>query len=271
VPELITLTEGKRWRIGATEFEWNFSDQSTVQRFSLRKPPELVAKYDDLCHEYRGSNIVELGIAAGGSTAFLALLAQPRRLVACELESKRVAALDELIAAEDLGEVVHPYFGVDQSDRARLTAILDDEFDDEPLDLVIDDASHLYDETIASFEVLYPRVRPGGLFIIEDWASDHARAKWVRDALAAVDAPGHAEVVARVEAARESRAKGLGPFPLHRLAPELMELAFPAAEVVAGIAVDRDWIAVRRGPAVLDRDTFRLADVRSGDWEWVLP
>ena len=41
--------------------------------------------------------------------------------------------------------------------------------DGEPLDLVIDDASHLYGPTMASFEVLFPRLRPGGLYVIEDW------------------------------------------------------------------------------------------------------
>ena len=57
--------------------------------------------------------------------------------------------------------------------------ILDHEFVDESIDLVIDDASHLYVETKASFEELFPRLRPGGLFIIEDWASGHTMSKLV--------------------------------------------------------------------------------------------
>ena len=42
-----------------------------------------------------------------------------------------------------------------------------------PLDLVVDDASHLYGPTKASFEILFPLLRPGGLYLIEDWAWDH--------------------------------------------------------------------------------------------------
>jgi hypothetical protein len=72
-----------------------------------------------------------------------------------------------------LEDTVRTYWGVDQADREQLTAIVDREFGDEPLDLVIDDASHLYAPTKASFEVLFPRLRPGGLYIIEDWATDH--------------------------------------------------------------------------------------------------
>ncbi len=39
----------------------------------------------------------------------------------------------------------------------------------EPIDVVIDDASHLYEPTRASFETLFPLLRPGGLYLIEDW------------------------------------------------------------------------------------------------------
>ena len=39
-----------------------------------------------------------------------------------------------------------------------------------PPDLIIDDASHLYSETKTSFETLFPQLRPGGLYIIEDWS-----------------------------------------------------------------------------------------------------
>ena len=42
-----------------------------------------------------------------------------------------------------------------------------------PLDLVIDDASHMYQPTKASFEALFPCLRPGGLYVIEDWAWTH--------------------------------------------------------------------------------------------------
>ena len=41
------------------------------------------------------------------------------------------------------------------------------------LDLVVDDASHTYEETKASFEFLFPLLRPGGIYVIEDWSWAH--------------------------------------------------------------------------------------------------
>lgn len=37
-----------------------------------------------------------------------------------------------------------------------------------PFDVIIDDASHLSSKTIASFQLLYPYLAPGGLYVIED-------------------------------------------------------------------------------------------------------
>ena len=225
---LVRLSGGERWQLADVEFECSRGTDSTTGHFALCKPPELVEKYVELCHRFEGANIVELGIKAGGSTALLGMLAQPRKLVSIELNEPRVAALDELLVSKQLGQSVHPYYGVDQSDRERLTAIVDDEFGDTPLDLVVDDASHLHKETVASFDVLYPRLRPGGLFIIEDWAAHQVPVFWIRATLAQGD-------------------------------------------VVSDVRVDRYWITITRGPADLDRDTFHLADARTGDWEWVLP
>jgi hypothetical protein len=38
----------------------------------------------------------------------------------------------------------------------------------EQFDIVLDDCSHVQSLTIRSFELLWPRVRPGGLYIVED-------------------------------------------------------------------------------------------------------
>jgi hypothetical protein len=37
-----------------------------------------------------------------------------------------------------------------------------------PFDIVIDDASHISSKTIASFEILWPMLKPGGYYIVED-------------------------------------------------------------------------------------------------------
>ena len=60
------------------------------------------------------------------------------------------------------------------------------------IDLVIDDASHRLAETRSSFESLFPHVRPGGLFIIEDWRCDHTLADVIVEAIER-DASGRLE------------------------------------------------------------------------------
>ncbi len=40
---------------------------------------------------------------------------------------------------------------------------------------MIDDASHDYHLTRRAFEILFPHVRPGGFYVIEDWGWAHMR------------------------------------------------------------------------------------------------
>lgn len=74
-------------------------------------------------------------------------------------------------------------FGLDLYDKTaltepRLTALVGDQNDPEyltamarehgPFDLVIDDGSHVNEHVRTSFRTLFPYVRPGGLYVIED-------------------------------------------------------------------------------------------------------
>ena len=140
------------------------------------KTRELVERYVALCEAAQPKRIVELGINRGGSTAMLSELARPERLVAVELAAEAAPLLAAYIAEHELGDVVRPYYGVDQADRARLIEIMDDELGDAAIDLVVDDASHLYEPSRASFEVLFPRLRPGGIYVLEDWSWQHRYA-----------------------------------------------------------------------------------------------
>ena len=77
------------------------------------------------------------------------------------------------------GRFVH--FSTSQSDRKILEHIVRNELADE-LDLVVDDASHTYEQTKASFEILFPLLCPGGIYVIEDWSWAHHRNYQAPDA-----------------------------------------------------------------------------------------
>ncbi|WP_375424543.1 class I SAM-dependent methyltransferase [uncultured Friedmanniella sp.] len=61
-----------------------------------------------------------------------------------------------------------PWFKVfvgDQSDRAFLAEIA---AEIGPIDVLIEDGGHRPEQQIATFEIFYPKVKPGGVFLIED-------------------------------------------------------------------------------------------------------
>ena len=198
-----------RFTVGGVEFHCSFDRGSEIDRFFIRKHRRLVEEYLDVLNAFPSANIVELGIAAGGSVALAALVARPRRLVAVELDSTRVDALDGLISRLELNETVRPYYGVDQADRSRLAQIIDQEFAGEPLDLVIDDASHLLAETRASFETLFPLLRPGGLFLLEDW-NQQRLGRVLADALADPNSPASVEFERRLRKRSASGGRAMG-------------------------------------------------------------
>jgi predicted O-methyltransferase YrrM len=223
----------------------------------LRKPRWMVERYAALRSQIDGpANIFELGIYEGGSAALLALMFRPRRLVAVDLDTSRGRMLHEFLEARGLSESVHPYFGVDQADRTRLHEIVTQEYGSEPLDLVIDDASHLLEPTTASFNFLFPRLRPGGLFVIEDWSAQHDQER-------ALEEKWRTDATALQELARRIEAGDVSPpsdDPLSRLVLELVLTAAFAESIVAEVlSVRRGWVVVRRGDASLDPNDFDIS------------
>jgi hypothetical protein len=233
------LFDGTSFTIEDIEFVSGFG-QSTVDRFHLLKSAEQLDFFLPLCEQVRGGAIVELGLAAGGSTALLTVVARPRKLIAIELEPTPIRALDELIERRGLSDSVKLVYGVDQADRGRLLELMGRELGDDRLDLVIDDASHLLSETTASFETLFPYLRPGGLYVIEDWNSWHRFA----------DGVGGTTV----------GGKAL-PMPLTPLLVQLLLARASSGGAVAEIRAGDLWATIERGPAALDPQTFRVSDL----------
>lgn len=255
---------GDSFFVDDVEFICKYMPESTANRFFIVKPLELVDRYRAWCAEFQGATIVELGIAEGGSTALMALLAKPHKLIAVDLEPKPLDALAEFAAAHSLSDVVRPYYGVDQGDRARLLEIVDAEIGDRPLDLVFDDASHQLGLTRLSFETLFPRLRPGGLFIIDDWRADHIMRDAVIAGLKAQAAKGASDAgegirqsVAAAKRGEQAKPKA----PLSQLAIELVLARAAIGDAIAQVSVDEFNLVVRRGEGPIDPETFRVADL----------
>ncbi len=111
--------------------------------------------------------ILEVGVYQGGSFVFLDKLFKPDRLSAIELSDQPISALDAYVEKNQPRTRMH--YATSQGDTERVAEIIEQDFGG-VLDLVVDDASHFYELTKATFKTAFPRLRPGGLYIIEDWS-----------------------------------------------------------------------------------------------------
>jgi SAM-dependent methyltransferase len=139
--------------------------------FTVMKPAHYFDAYGQVLGEFAPANVMELGIRTGGSTVFFTALLQPEKMVSIDI-CKTAAALERFRAEHPDGRRVSTHYRTSQDDERKLADILAREMDG-PLDLVIDDASHDYDLSRSSFEILFPRLRPGGCYVIEDWQWAH--------------------------------------------------------------------------------------------------
>ena len=200
---------------------------STPERMLLVKSRWQAEWYEEFLRQLRPETIVEVGTFDGASLALCAELVQPRRVVGVDLRVEPSAALAAYIERRGLQDRARPYYGVDQTDAARLNEILDGEFGDEQVDLVVDDASHALGATQQTFDILFPRVKPGGVYLLEDWPTH--RFPQITD-------------------------------PLAPLVFELVLACSESPDAVAAVEVNRNSAVVRRGEGALETGTFALSD-----------
>ncbi len=250
-------------RVGDIDFHCRYDGSGLAEPpagfLPVSKTPEQVARYLKLCAQLRPRVIVEVGVQKGGSTALLHALNLPSLLVALELTAEPPPALSAYIQAHGLSTVIKPHYGVDQADRDAVSSIMHAELGGRRIDLAIDDASHLLEQTRSSFETLFPLLRAGGVFVIEDWNADHLMADHLQAVLDDRSHPQHASLANRLgEHAR------LHPQPerkLVRLPLELVLARASAHDVIREVTVMDNWVVVVRGDEPLPPGPFRLADL----------
>jgi SAM-dependent methyltransferase len=211
-------------------------------RIPVLKPRFLLDYYPNILRGRDTRAIAEIGYLHGGMVLFLADM-MPRAKVIGIDRNQPPAAIVKILAKHNLTDRVHFYVGVYQENRNLVRSILDKELgDDKPLDLIIDDASHFYEESKATFEACFGYLRPGGKYVIEDWGWAHwDQPEW------------------------QVESNGFdGKTPLTRVLFELMMLLASRPSIVARLdIVDRSLAVVTRGSqlahrALLDIDSSYL-------------
>lgn len=213
---------------------WELGEECFVF-YKVRPLVEQYARFWATRPEFRPRNVLELGLWDGGSLAFWFELFQPNKHVGVDFARRGDSAyFQRYVRSRGLAGRIATYWATDQADAPRLRAIATQEFEG-PLDLVIDDASHMYAQTKISFETLFPLLRPGGLYVIEDWAWSHWRE---------FHAPHH---------------PWADQPPLTNLIEELVAATGSSTELAASMAVYQGFAVIERGPAALDtHGGFRL-------------
>jgi hypothetical protein len=206
--------------------------KSTPREFLVVKSRQMVERETSLSAA-PPRTIFELGILQAGSAVLMDVLFTPTKLVAIDFNPEPVPALIDYIRQRGRTAALRPYFGVDQGDRTKLKEIIAAEFGGNTIDLVVDDASHFYEETRASFETIFPFVTPGGHYVIEDWAWSH----WHRGNTGLWDT-----------------AYFSGKLAVTNFISQLAAVAAARPDLIREVTFDTSLMVVTRGDAMIEPD-----------------
>jgi 23S rRNA U2552 (ribose-2'-O)-methylase RlmE/FtsJ len=120
----------------------------------------LLTEYETIFNDLKGKeiNYLEIGILGGGSLRWARDFFSPQAIV---------TGIDINIICDPIPGV--NLLKVDQADTTgleRLGVAMG------LFDIIIDDGSHFADLTQNTFEALFSYLKPGGIYIIEDWAAE---------------------------------------------------------------------------------------------------
>jgi SAM-dependent methyltransferase len=132
-----------------------------------QKTSEIIDAYNDLFLRvyapFRPSRMLEIGIWHGGSLALWRDL----------FDGCDVVGVD---AHDRIQESARKHFAEDPRISWHLLRCPNQKLAElGSFDLIIDDGMHGIEFVIPTFEILWPKLNPGGLFIIEDWKPDHCK------------------------------------------------------------------------------------------------
>jgi SAM-dependent methyltransferase len=173
------------WPVWASDEKFytkRFAFVSSITNYTLMTENGVIAilkdryfldnSYRRLLRDLKPKRIFEIGFFQGGMPLFLADMALPEKIVGID----RIPPTDDLmqmVSDAGLSDTVKLHGPAMQIDTSLISQILVDEFADRPIDLIIDDASHEYENSKVCFEEYFGYLRPGGKYVIEDWGWLH--------------------------------------------------------------------------------------------------
>lgn len=128
------------------------------------KPLPYYVTYDLLLSDAPDdATVLELGVHTGESLKVWASYFSRGTVIGVDIVDRRVDFTDYPNIVFELGN---------QTDADRLKEICLAHAPD-GLDIIVDDASHLGQSSLASYTALFGYLKPGGLYIVEDWGTGY--------------------------------------------------------------------------------------------------
>lgn len=233
MPPEIRFTAFDQFELGGIKFALATAQTATTaERALIYKDRGFVDSYIETLVPLGAKRVFEFGIYQGGSALFIAALLDVEKFVCLDI-ADRVEAFESMLARHPLGRKIAAHWNVSQDATDQVREILEREFGDNRPDLIIDDASHLYDQTKKSFEIAFPYLADGGHYIIEDWSWSH----WPEN-----QAPSH------------------GWFHLPAMSNLILELVMllPSSDMIEHITVRQGYVVIKKKASRFQRHPLNI-------------
>jgi hypothetical protein len=153
---------------------WHLPDWANFEcgRIPIHKTRGMIDRYGELLSGRDVRCLAEIGYLYGGMVLFFADMLPNAKIVGIDLKQPK-AEVVEVVSRLGLRDRARFHDGTAQDDKIAVRRILDEEFGDQPLDLITEDASHFYPQSKATFEACFGYLRPGAPYVLEDWGWAH--------------------------------------------------------------------------------------------------
>lgn len=137
--------------------QWRNFVEESLSSSGARKPKEFIDVYSEILYGRNIGAMLEIGVYQGNSIRFFRnLLGDTAKIFAVDIKKECADLVDKGADAIFIGSQVDEKFMLDICQNHG------------PFDLIIDDGSHQSAHMLKTLDVMFPHLKPGGLYVIED-------------------------------------------------------------------------------------------------------
>ena len=132
---------------------------------AVSKPPDFYERYEPYFNPlaHQPIKMIELGVH----------LADSLKVFSTYFANGTVLGVDIKHPRADLDKYPNAIFELGDQRNGEQLANFSDRYAPDGWDIVIDDASHYGSWSSLSFKALYPKLKAGGLYVVEDWQTGY--------------------------------------------------------------------------------------------------